>query len=379
MILRGIRRLSMGGSVGRDHSDRGAVDRNEGFAAVAVDANHRAKLVRSDDQLLGADLHPVIGQTAAVFAPGHQTLEHVIGAIGESLVAELELGGANDHLASVAHGQCGRCRRDQIGAIEIRHVDQALFAVGARHAAVEEHRMADEAGDEGMQRPIVDLVRRAVLENLAAFHHDHRVGNRERLVLIVGHVKRADADFLDQLLELHAHFFTQLGVQVAERLVEQNQPRLQREAARQRDPLLLAAAQLGRIALIAPLQANQIQRRHHSALDFILRLFAQLEAEGDVFENRHVRPQRVVLKYKADFARVRRDENAVFYGSLYFVSDGNRARVGNFESGNGPKQRGFAASRWPEERKDSVIKFEADIVQRFYVFEALRDMLDLKY
>ena len=75
------------------------------------------------------------------------------------------------------------------------------------------------------------------------------VGQRQRLGLVVGDIDEGDAGAALQLLQLDAHVLAQLGVEVGQRLVEQQDSRLDHEAARQRDALLLAAGQLVRIAL----------------------------------------------------------------------------------------------------------------------------------
>ena len=53
---------------------------------------------------------------------------------------------------------------------------------------------ADEAGDELRARPVVDLLRRAGLLDLAGIHHADQVGGGHRLGLVVGDVDRGVAD-----------------------------------------------------------------------------------------------------------------------------------------------------------------------------------------
>ena len=74
------------------------------------------------------------------------------------------------------------------------------------------------------------------------------VGHRQRLDLVVRHVDRGDAELALEPLELEAHRLAQLGVEVGQRLVEQQQRRLDDEGAREGETLLLAAGQLGRRA-----------------------------------------------------------------------------------------------------------------------------------
>ena len=74
----------------------------------------------------------------------------------------------------------------------------------------------------------------------------------ERLIalgLIMGDVDRRHADLAVQRFELVAHFLAKLGVEVRQRLVEQQNLRRIREGASERHPLLLPAGQLMRIAV----------------------------------------------------------------------------------------------------------------------------------
>ena len=64
---------------------------------------------------------------------------------------------------------------------------------------------------------------------------------RAALDAVVGHVDGGDAERLLDSADLDAHLLAQEGVQVRQRLVQQQHARLDDEAARQRDALLLAA------------------------------------------------------------------------------------------------------------------------------------------
>jgi hypothetical protein len=73
-------------------------------------------------------------------------------------------------------------------------------------------------------------------------HHRDPVGHDQRLVLVMGDEDRRDAEPPLQRAHLELHRFPQLAVQRAERLVEQQQLRLEHHGARQRHPLLLLPA-----------------------------------------------------------------------------------------------------------------------------------------
>ena len=98
--------------------------------------------------------------------------------------------------------------------------------------------------------------------------HGDLVGQRQRLGLVVGDVDEGDAGAALQLLELGAHALAQLGVEIAERLVEQQDAGLDHQAAGERDALLLAAGQLARQPV---LEARQVDQRERGG-DLLLRL-----------------------------------------------------------------------------------------------------------
>ena len=75
------------------------------------------------------------------------------------------------------------------------------------------------------------------------------VGDRHRLLLVVGDVQRGDARILLQAPDLGAQLDAELGVEVAQRLVEQEHLRRADQRPGDRDPLLLAAGELTRFAV----------------------------------------------------------------------------------------------------------------------------------
>ena len=103
----------------------------------------------------------------------------------------------------------------------------------------------------------------------------------------------------------------QLGVEIGQRLVEQQHLRLEHQRARDRDALLLAAGQRGRRPLGERLHLDELQRRRRR----VSRISggwpaADAQRIGDVVEHRHVRPDGVGLEHHAEPAVVRRHEDA---------------------------------------------------------------------
>ena len=118
----------------------------------------------------------------------------------------------------------------------------AIRPPGLTIALEEVHaRRADEAGDEGVVRILVEIDRRADLLDAAGAQHHDPVGHGQGLGLIVRHVDHGVAEHLVQLRQLDAHLHAQLGIEIAERLVEQEHLRVAHDGAADGDALALAA------------------------------------------------------------------------------------------------------------------------------------------
>ena len=87
-------------------------------------------------------------------------------------------------------------------------------------------------------------------------HDGDARGERHRLDLVVGDVDRRLAEALVELLDLGPHVDAQLGVEIGERLVEQEQLRIAHQRPAHRDALALAA---GKLAGLAPKQRFDLQ------------------------------------------------------------------------------------------------------------------------
>ena len=149
-------------------------------------------------------------------------------------------------LAPTASSSCPRMETRCAGRPPVTH--SAMSPRSAFTSRRVDVRYADEVGHEGRLRVLVDLGGRAHLLDDALAHDGDAVAHGERLFLVVGHVDEGDADVALQLLELELHGFAQLGVERAERFVEQQHGGLVDQRPRQGDALLLAARQLARLA-----------------------------------------------------------------------------------------------------------------------------------
>ena len=206
------------------------------------------------------------------------TLRHLDGhggAVGE-LDGDLHLGAEADDALDARRGDGGLAvdlrERDVVGADV--GVDGAVGRAGRRrrrcrrpscptvtrplvHVAAQHVGAAHERGDEGARGAIVDVVGRAGLRDAALVHDDDVVGDLHGLLLIVRHEQRRDVapvvEAAQPLAQLDAH----LGVERAERLVEQQQLGLDREGAREGDALALAARELRRVALAEAVELHE--------------------------------------------------------------------------------------------------------------------------
>src|SRR5581483_7313603 len=118
----------------------------------------------------------------------------------------------------------------------------------------------DEVGDEARARLLVDVLRRADLDNLAFIEDGDAIGHRQRLALVVGDEHEGDAELLLQRLELLLHLLAKLQVERTERLVEKEHLRSVDERAGESDALALAAGKLSGPALLETLELDHGER-----------------------------------------------------------------------------------------------------------------------
>ena len=139
-------------------------------------------------------------------------------------------------------------------------------------------RAADEAGDEEVQRPVVELLRRCDLLQLALAHHGDAVAHRHRLDLVVRDVDGGRAEVALELRDLGPHLHAQLRVEVRERLVHQERRRLAHDRAAHRDALALTAGERARLPVEEAFEAEDLRRLLDALVD--LRPSASSSASG---------------------------------------------------------------------------------------------------
>src|SRR5882757_253973 len=186
-------------------------------------------------------------------------------------------------------------------------------------------------------------------------------------------IDRSDADLALQPLELAAHLVAQLRIEVRERLVEQQQPRLVHDRARERDPLLLAAGQPRCRTLLKAIKIDNRERAPYAIRDLGLGIAALLghrERERHVLGDRHVRPDRIGLKHHADRALLDRHIYTHLGIEQRAAFDRDDALVRCLEPRDAAQGRGLAATRRPEQREE-----RAGLEREARVADAARDLV----
>jgi hypothetical protein len=215
---------------------------------------------------------------------------------------------------------------------------------------------------------VIQLVRRADLLHRAARQHDDLVGERHRLDLIVRHVDHRGLQLVVQPRELQPHLHAQRGVEVRQRLVEQEHLRLARDRAADRDALPLAARQLLRLAVEQVIDVQDLRGLLHGLVD--LRLLRAGELQPNAMLSYSVMcGYSVRLEHHRDAAL--RARHVVDLRAV----DQQLAARDVLEPGDHPHQRGFAAAARPDEHDEFAVgDVEVHVAQHFGVVVALRDV-----
>ncbi len=205
----------------------------------------------------------------------------------------------------------------------------------------------------------------------AELHDGDAVAHGHGFHLVVRHVDHRGAELHVQLLDLGAHLHAELGVEVRERLVEEEHVGLAHDGAAEGDALPLSAGEGLGLAVEQVGDFEELRGVVHAADDFLLGELAQLEAKGQVLAHRHVRVQRVVLEYHRDVAVLRRD---VVHAAL---ADEDVAPRRVLEARHHAQRGGFAAARWTDEHHELAVEdLEVQVVDGrcLVVLVRLRDV-----
>ena len=184
---------------------------------------------------------------------------------------------------------------------------------------------------------------------MAVLHDGDPVGNGQGFLLIVGDVDGGDAEAPLKLLDDGTHLHSQLGVQITQGFVHQQNAGLDDEGSGQSDALLLTAGQLVGLPVCQMGDLHQLQRLVHLGLDLLGGHLPCLEAVGHVLPDGQVGEDGVVLENHADVAFVGGNVVDPFFAKVEV------AALDGVEAGDHPQKRGFAAAGGAEKGKEFAL------------------------
>ena len=163
---------------------------------------------------------------------------------------------------------------------------------------------ADEVRDERVGRMREQFVRRRELHESPGVEDRDAIRHLHRLVDVVAHEQDRLAQLLLHPQELVLDHLAIDGIERGERLVHQQHRRIDRQRARDTDPLRLAAGELVRIAVD---ELTRRQRQHRQELLGASAPSARIPTEkprhdADILGDRHVRKKPDLLDHVADAA-----------------------------------------------------------------------------
>ena len=175
-----------------------------------------------------------------------------------------------------------------------------------------------------------------------------------------------------ELGDLDAHLDAQLGVEVAQRLVEQEDARLAHDGAADGDALALSTRELTRLALEQWLDLEDVGGLLHALGDLGLGHARRFETEGQVLVNVHVRVECVGLEHHCNAAA----------GGGYFVHalavDQQIAAADRLEPRDHAQQRGLAAAGRADEHGELAwLDAQIDAVDDFDIAVALDHLFEV--
>jgi len=169
---------------------------------------------------------------------------------------------------------------------------------------------ADEVRDIARARPLRDVAGRAGLNDPTVFEDDEPVGEGDRFE---GIVRDDDADpwkRREVAPEIASDRATRRRIEGGERLVEQEKARVDRQGARQRHTLRLAARKRPRFGIRMLAETEPVEPGSSASSRFAGPDAARAKTEGDVLERGEMGEQQVILEDHADRTALGREMDA---------------------------------------------------------------------
>ena len=188
----------------------------------------------------------------------------------------------------------------------------------------------------------------------------------------MGDEEGGDPDLALQPLEPGPCPLPELGVEIGERLVEEQDTRRVDQCPGQGDALLLATGDLVGVTIAVAAHLDQIESFTHACPQSSLSDASDAQGEGHVVEDREVRPDGVRLEDQAEVAVLRRQVDARITVVEDVVAAADPPTVGALEAGDGHERGRLAATARPEEGQQLLVEYlEVDCFQDLGVPEGL--------
>jgi len=160
--------------------------------------------------------------------------------------------------------------------------------------------------DEDVRRVVVEILRRVNLLKDPIIEYGDPRTHGHGLDLIVGHVDERRFEALMELADLSASLDPELGVQVGQGLVHQEDVWLTHDGSTDCHALALTTRKLLRLAIEEAVDSEDVGSLLDTLPDLLLRGTAKFETEGHVVVHVHVRVEGVGLEHHGDVSVLRR-------------------------------------------------------------------------
>ena len=154
----------------------------------------------------------------------------------------------------------------------------------------------------------------------------------------MGDIDHGRADFLMQSCDLHAHLHPQFRIEVGQGLIKQKYLWPAHNRPADRHPLPLPTRERGRLALEVVIKFQNPAGFGYLLSNFGLWIAIHAQTKPHVFLHRHMRIERIGLKYHRHAAPRR-----IFPGDIARTNRNGAAR-GVLKPSHHPQQGGFAAT-----------------------------------
>jgi hypothetical protein len=259
------------------------------------------------DQLVGPDVDLVEVTGSLEDAKGDRARQ--AGALGHRGLGQHEqLGPEHEQAAAALVVGADAGHRDAVPPIGLHHDAQIPHL---DHAHRQEVGRPQRLGDVAADGMLVHVGRLTHLLHAPVVHDGQAVGERERVGRVARDVDRRDGQVAVQLGQLQPQRLARERIEMGERLVEQQHPRLDGERPRQGQAAALGERERRGPAVGAAGQAQARDHHPHTLGDFGRGHRLLLEPEGHVLSHVEVRPQGPLLKHVADGAAARRQGSHV--------------------------------------------------------------------